>query len=1245
MQAIGGRYRLEGLLGEGGMAVVYRALDLATQKSIALKQMRTPSKAHRRAQLTELFEREYLTLAQLAHPRVVEVYDYGLDAGGPYYTMELLDGGDLQQLAPLDWRKACALARDVCSALSLLHSRRLVYRDLSPRNIRCTGDGLAKLIDFGGMTPMGPNPDVIGTPPCAAPEMLDLRPLDARTDLYALGATLYHALVRRQAFPARTFAELRTLWGTRPPPPSAFVAELPEALDRLVMELLQFDPALRPVSAAEVMDRLGAVLGSPPDEQLQVHQAYLSTPTLVGRDAQLDCVRERALLDPEQRGSSVLIHGAEGAGRSRVLDACVLEAKLSGMIVLRAEASAEGAPCAVLRLLSAQLIAAARELALNKAEPYLAELAPFLPELPGRTSAVPGAHAAHEAIPAELLCWWREVAEERPLLVAIDDIGRLDPLSAAFVVRLAQETPAHPISLVVTATSDEARGKGRDAPPAALARVSTSVDLVPLDAIQTKQLLGSVFGEVPNLHALAAYVDHVAAGNPRDIMRLVQHLVNEQLIRYACGAWSLPERLPTDRLPSSMAEARKARLAKLSLAARRVAFAFACEPRHKFTFDECLQLSDATDPSAALAVLRELLDSAFIVRAGPRYRLAQLGFFELLAGALPPAQVAQAHRCLARIFDQHADGIRAARHLFRCGEELRGLEALVADSERNRERTGESFQALFELLRRLPNDWIEVYDHALLLCEKHQRPHNERDALLGRLGAYVSHAVHDAHAFDYLKRRLARLSRDVGLDLYARLPDSLEPSERLQRALEQAAIRHRQTPAHERGPAPLAAIKPLVSTLLGALGSIACSNDVGAFRQLPSLAPLLPLSPAIGVVDQVAQGLGARITGRSEQAVSIYDALLVRMNQADRAGLQTSEHLATRLRVLLSLGALEASMGVRSALERADPVARELDYETQALMLRHLCELWQGQGEEAARTKRRLEIRKGLSSAHHGFDGQYLLSELCAYAAADDLTHLRQATDTAADHASVHAAWGPVLHFGRGEIHRIRGDGERALAELRAALALMPDGYHQIWAHAAGALLRTLVRMQRHEEAIALGESYAQLARARALGYARGYIEMPLALALAGAGLAERAAALADGVIGRCAALGSTGLNLALAYEARARVAAAREDRAAFERYAALSADQWPAGSKRLLGLSRGMGVRQKTLRIKPCRESAAGSLVRLASDQVGPAGSGCVTLPRAGSARAEAPFDSEHSRTIALDSAVGSSAASTQDD
>ena len=138
------------------MAVVYEVRDLTTGRACALKRLDASSDQKKQRRSAQLFEREYQQLAELAHPRVVQVYEYAIDAEGPYYTMELLDGGDLRDRVPIPWRDACTLFFDVCSSLALLHSRRLLHRDISPRNIRCTRDGKAKLIDFGAMRPMGP---------------------------------------------------------------------------------------------------------------------------------------------------------------------------------------------------------------------------------------------------------------------------------------------------------------------------------------------------------------------------------------------------------------------------------------------------------------------------------------------------------------------------------------------------------------------------------------------------------------------------------------------------------------------------------------------------------------------------------------------------------------------------------------------------------------------------------------------------------------------------------------------------------------------------------------------------------------------------------------------------------------------------------------------------------------------------------------------------------------------------------
>jgi len=356
----GGRFQIQRTLGRGGMATVYEAIDAATGRRVALKRLLPgPTDERRRHELVQLFEREFHVLSQLAHPRVVEVYDYGLDDEGPYYTMELLDGGDLLQPAPLPWLGVCAIARDVCSALSLLHSRRMVYRDLSPRNVRCTNDGMAKLIDFDAMTIMGISRNFVGTVRYCAPEAVHLQPLDARTDLFALGATLYRALTGRDLYPARDFSDLREVWRRPRIPPSRLVPGIPAALDALVLDLAEFEPAARPASAAEVMQRLGAVDHRLADEHLLVSQSYLCTPNLVGRERQLNRARFRLMRGLRGRGGTLVIRGEGGRGRSRLLAACILEAKLLGALVVRADAADGQGEFGVVAAIAAQLADAA----------------------------------------------------------------------------------------------------------------------------------------------------------------------------------------------------------------------------------------------------------------------------------------------------------------------------------------------------------------------------------------------------------------------------------------------------------------------------------------------------------------------------------------------------------------------------------------------------------------------------------------------------------------------------------------------------------------------------------------------------------------------------------------------------------------------------------------------------------------------------------------------------------------------
>src|ERR1700712_5085696 len=237
---IGGRYRIESRLAEGGMGCVYRVRDERTGSELALKRLlKGDNKQH-----VALFEREYRTLVGIEHPRIIRAFDYGVDDEGPYYTMELAGGQDLHKLAPLPVHTALTYLRDIATCLGLLHTRRLLHRDITPHNVRVLDNGECKLIDFGALTSFGIPELIVGTPPCIPPEALKRVPIDQRADIFSFGAMLYWSLTRKHAYPARTISELTVVWRTRPPAPSSLVPGISKQLDAFVLRRLHIDPQL-----------------------------------------------------------------------------------------------------------------------------------------------------------------------------------------------------------------------------------------------------------------------------------------------------------------------------------------------------------------------------------------------------------------------------------------------------------------------------------------------------------------------------------------------------------------------------------------------------------------------------------------------------------------------------------------------------------------------------------------------------------------------------------------------------------------------------------------------------------------------------------------------------------------------------------------------------------------------------------------------------------------------------------------
>ncbi len=1146
-EILDGRYRLGDTLGGGGMAVVYEATELSGGRRLALKQLHAQEEPSRQRRAQELFEHEFHTLVELAHPRIVRVYDYASTDSGTYYTMELLDGGDLQQLVPLPWRRVCTFARDICFALSIVHSRRLVYRDLSPRNVRCTADGIAKLIDFGALALAGQKPHVIvGTPAFCAPETVRLQLLDARTDLYSLGATLYFALTGAHAYLGRDFDSIEFAWQTPPVPLRELVPELPPALERLVLDLLQLEPDARPASVVEVIERLCAIDATPIDETLLFASVDLAAPRFVGREATLRDARDKLARARKGRGNALLFDGPAGVGRSRLLEACVLSAKLEGAAVLTSDADAAmQGDYGVLRSLARAALEVYSAAATELARPALGVLGHALPELHQRAPEIAlesfeSSAAQRAALQPALRAWLFGLSRLRPLVIAVDDLQGVDEPSAAALAVLARDPSSERIALLMTVDSSVASRA-----PGALELISQSARRVlvePLSPAATLAILGSIFGEVPHLASLAQRCHEVARGNPRDLMQLARHLVNQKQIRYHAGAWVLPERFDAADLPSSITSTLQARLAQLDADALDLARAFALDPEQRLDFEACLLLTEHAHAGRLLRSLTALVKEEVLRPIHNQYMLAQATWSSLLLCGVSEAQVRELHRRLARLAERSgADELRTARHLLLAGDELRAVEVLVVDGEAAQEKARANPEAFLRYTRSLPPDWLQLYGRLLALCDAQGRPQRDAYKLRSRIGAFaaltgIRDEVHGPHL-------LAQLTELSGLADYHALPAAVAPGDRLRRALEAAKARYDACPEPLRVVDPLTALRQLGRLITQLTGSYVATLDVPACRALPNVAPLAALSPAFEVISKLVEGTHARMIGVNARFRVVMREVLERTAQPDRAGLDPSYHHYTRIVVMSGIGIVEAGLGLASSLEWASAIETDPSAQVKAAEIQMLYHLWQGNAREAARCKGRAEVLRIQNNPREWAQGAHLLWQAAAYAACDDLTHTKRALDEIAPFAQRFPGWEAVVCYAQGEYDRLRGDHAAALVHLQRGLSLTDAGEHQAWVHLAGAELRVLLALGRGAQALASGRTYAAAATRAGLAQLESFVQLPLALALAEAGEGQQAMQACAAVLASLTAAGTTGLLLGLVHETRALIADTLGDR------------------------------------------------------------------------------------------------------
>jgi serine/threonine-protein kinase len=350
-----GRYRLDAQVGQGGMAVVWRGFDTQLRRTVAVKVLHPH--LHAREEIRRRFDREAHAVARLHHPHILDVYDFsGPDAAPSYLVTEFIPGQSLRAFAeahpfdPPELAACCAVP--LAAALGHAHAAGVVHRDVKPENVMVREDGQIKLTDFGIAALLDPDEkftvtgSILGSPAHLAPETIDGRPADTRSDLFSLGTLLYWLACGKLPFHAATPAALlrQILEGT-PQDPRMVRRSVSDGLAKVISRLLERDPEKRYQTAAEAQKDLEALLaqagiddpvatlrefvqGKPPEAAAQVLRGKLVARALQDGEAALKDKRTSAALasfgrvlalDPANEGAKARVDRLKARARRKRL--------------------------------------------------------------------------------------------------------------------------------------------------------------------------------------------------------------------------------------------------------------------------------------------------------------------------------------------------------------------------------------------------------------------------------------------------------------------------------------------------------------------------------------------------------------------------------------------------------------------------------------------------------------------------------------------------------------------------------------------------------------------------------------------------------------------------------------------------------------------------------------------------------------------------------------------------------------
>ena len=662
-------------LGRGADTVVYRVRRRGGEYTLKLLTSTDP-------QALAAVRREAALLGSVGHPLLPRIFEVGETSNGPYLILEYIDGFSLSHSlrhGRLDERATVRLAIDLAEPLAAAHRAGLVHRDVKPDNVIVEPSGTGRLIDFGLAARGGAHDDrVAGTLLYSAPEQTGMlkRPIDGRSDLYALGVLLYECVTGRVPYYTKDAGELIRLHATAPiPDPRAHCPELTATMAAIIATLMAKDPDDRYQSGESLLADLRRLAAEPgatfPVAAGRRSDQPIDPQRLVGRDQEVITLAHRWLRARDGGGGAAIIEGPAGAGKTRLVRELTNAVVSDGDLTLYGKcvpddpvplAPLRGAVERHLRTVE-RLPAGERERAVEQLRraagrggPLLRTLSPLLADLV-QAPAIDELNR-HEQFVSAVAAFLIGLAEEfQGAVLHIDDVQWLDEPTRRVLQRVTSRLPVTPLLVIATSRDDagnlaalERFGSDMDA------ALDTRIPLPPLEQDAAEQLV------VEHLAAVRLPAEHIAelaaraGGNPFTIGEYMRAVFDAGLVTPSWGGWQL-DLAGLDRLEVSgdAVDLVLQRIDGLGTESHRLLAAGAAGGRW-FPAELVAAVCDI-DPRRARALLAEAESRRLVTATGvDGYRFLHDRIREALLVGLDAAALRGLHQRIAEVLDAAAPG-------------------------------------------------------------------------------------------------------------------------------------------------------------------------------------------------------------------------------------------------------------------------------------------------------------------------------------------------------------------------------------------------------------------------------------------------------------------------------------------------------------------------------------------------------------------------------------------------------------